>query len=111
MLSGIIFINHNGLRWCEAPAEYGPHETPHNRWARWSRLGVFAQDINPLRPPRRPVPVSLHPRRNGHVLAMSPDEEIEHRKEQVMKIQLLGCNGGDRSRRYGLVLSRFVQDL
>lgn len=22
-LSGIIFINRNGLRWCNAPAEYG----------------------------------------------------------------------------------------
>ena len=24
VLSGIIFINRNGLRWCDAPAEYGP---------------------------------------------------------------------------------------
>ena len=25
VLSGIIFINRNGLRWRDAPAEYGPH--------------------------------------------------------------------------------------
>ena len=26
VLSGIIFINRNGLRWRDAPAEYGPHK-------------------------------------------------------------------------------------
>ena len=43
MLSGIIFINRNGLRWCDAPKEYGPHKALHNRWKRWSDLGVFAR--------------------------------------------------------------------
>ncbi len=28
VLSGIIFINRNGLRWCDAPREYGPPKTP-----------------------------------------------------------------------------------
>lgn len=27
VLSGIIFINRNGLRWCDAPKEYGPANT------------------------------------------------------------------------------------
>ena len=27
VLSGIIFINRNGLRWCDAPAEYGPSKS------------------------------------------------------------------------------------
>jgi len=27
VLSGIIFINRNGLRWCDAPAECGPPKT------------------------------------------------------------------------------------
>lgn len=31
----------NGLRWRDAPAEYGPHKTLYNRFIRWSRLGVF----------------------------------------------------------------------
>ena len=35
MLSGIIFINRNGLRWCDAPAEHGPPKTRCNRWKRW----------------------------------------------------------------------------
>ena len=43
VLSGIIFINRNGLRWCDAPAEYGPHKTLYNRWKRWSDMGVFAR--------------------------------------------------------------------
>ena len=31
----------NGLRWRDAPAEYGPPKTIYNRFIRWSRLGVF----------------------------------------------------------------------
>ena len=27
VLSGIIFINRNGLRWRDAPAAYDPHKT------------------------------------------------------------------------------------
>ncbi len=27
VLRGIIFINRSGLRWRDAPAEYGPHKT------------------------------------------------------------------------------------
>ena len=42
VLSGIIFINRNGLRWRDAPREYGPHKTLYNRWKRWSDMGVFA---------------------------------------------------------------------
>jgi transposase len=33
VLSGIIFVNRNGLRWCDAPREYGPHKTLYNRWS------------------------------------------------------------------------------
>ncbi|WP_410217882.1 IS5 family transposase [Paracoccus sp. (in: a-proteobacteria)] len=43
VLSGIIFINRNGLRWCDAPREYGSAETLYNRWKRWSDNGVFAR--------------------------------------------------------------------
>ena len=43
VLSGIIFINRNGLRWRDAPREYGPHKTLYNRWKRWSDMGVFAR--------------------------------------------------------------------
>ncbi len=42
MLSGIIYINRNGLRWRDAPA-YGPHRTLYNRWKRRSEKGIFAR--------------------------------------------------------------------
>ncbi|SPF80036.1 hypothetical protein PRI8871_01838 [Pseudoprimorskyibacter insulae] len=48
VLSGIIFINRNGLRWCDAPREYGPPKTLYNRWKRWSRIGVFARIMDGL---------------------------------------------------------------
>ena len=43
VLSGIIFINRNGLRWRDAPTEYGPPKTLYNRWKRWSEKGIFAR--------------------------------------------------------------------
>ena len=43
VLSGIIFINRNALRWRDAPAEYGPYKTLYNRWKRWSDKGIFAR--------------------------------------------------------------------
>ena len=48
VLSGIIFINRNGLRWCDAPPEYGPPKTLYNRWKRWSDMGVFARIMTGL---------------------------------------------------------------
>jgi transposase len=41
VVSGIIHVIRNGLRWRGAPAEYGPHKTLYNRFIRWSRIGVF----------------------------------------------------------------------
>ena len=41
VLSGILFVIRNGLRWRDAPAAYGPPKTIYNRFVRWSRLGVF----------------------------------------------------------------------
>ena len=41
VLSGIIFVIRNVLRWRDAPSDYGPHKTVYNRFIRWIRLGVF----------------------------------------------------------------------
>ena len=41
VLSGIVFVIRNGLRWRDAPADYGPPKTIYNRFIRWSRMGVF----------------------------------------------------------------------
>ncbi len=47
LLSGIIFVNRNGLRWRDGEnpnaigpsehsnADHGPHKPLHNRWKRW----------------------------------------------------------------------------
>src|SRR6056297_3997261 len=55
VLAGIVFINRNGLRWCDGEdanatgsrehpnKEYGPHKTLYNRWKRWSEKGIFAR--------------------------------------------------------------------
>ena len=43
VLSGIIHVIRNGLRWRDAPSDYGSHKTLYNRWARWSHMGVFAR--------------------------------------------------------------------
>jgi transposase len=58
-LSGIIFINRNGLRWRDAPKEYGPAKTPYNRWKRWGDKGVFARMMEGLNAtgPREPATV------------------------------------------------------
>jgi len=67
VLRGIIFINLNGLRWCDAPAEYGPSKTLYNRWKRWSDMSVFARIMmgwqsRPLttRPSQSTAPISKH---------------------------------------------------
>ena len=41
VVSGIIHVIRNGLRWRDAPAGYGPHKTLYNRFVRWSRMGIF----------------------------------------------------------------------
>ncbi|HCW49151.1 IS5 family transposase [Brevundimonas naejangsanensis] len=48
VLSGIIFVNRNGLRWRDAPSAYGPHKTLYNRWKRWSEAGVFVRMMEGL---------------------------------------------------------------
>ena len=41
MVSGIVHVIRNGLRWRVAPEVYGPHKTLYDRFVRWSRMGVF----------------------------------------------------------------------
>ena len=48
VLSGIVFVNRNGLRWRDAPGAYGPDKTLYNRWKRWGERGVFARMMEGL---------------------------------------------------------------
>ena len=41
VVSGIIHVIRNGLRWRDAPEVYGSPKTLYNRFIRWSRMGVF----------------------------------------------------------------------
>ena len=41
VVSGIIHVIRNGLRWRDAPVVYGPYKTLYNRFVRWSRMGIF----------------------------------------------------------------------
>ena len=47
VLSGIVFVKRNGLRWCGAPKDYEPHKTLYNRWKRGER-GVFLRMMEGL---------------------------------------------------------------
>lgn len=40
VLSGIVFVNRNGLRWRDALEAYGSAKTPYNRVTRCSRMGA-----------------------------------------------------------------------
>ncbi len=48
MLSGIVFVNKNGLRWQDAPAAYGPHKPLYNRWKHWGEADVFTRMMEGL---------------------------------------------------------------
>ena len=48
VLSGIVFVNRNGLRWRDAPAAYRPAKTLCNRFTRWGRMGVWARMLTEL---------------------------------------------------------------
>lgn len=48
VISGIVHVIRNGLRWRDAPEVYGPHKTPYNHFMRWSRIGVFCRIFESL---------------------------------------------------------------
>jgi transposase len=48
VLNGIVFVNRNGLRWRDAPSEYGPRKTLYHRWKRWDETGVFTRMMKGL---------------------------------------------------------------
>jgi transposase len=63
VISGIVFVIKNGLRWRDAPKEYGPHKTLYNRFIRWSRgLGYkFSQNSRSS----MPASILVHFARSG----------------------------------------------
>src|SRR3546814_17834206 len=59
VLSGIIFVNRNGLRWRDAPREYGPAKTLYNRWKRWSDNGIFIRMMDGMATPQAPESTTI----------------------------------------------------
>lgn len=64
VISGIVYVIHNGLQWRDAPHRYGPHKTLYNRFVRWSSAGVFERIFAALAaesgPPERLMVDSTH---------------------------------------------------
>jgi putative transposase len=53
IISGIMFVTRNGLRWRDVPSEHRPHKTVYNRFIRWSRMACstrYSQALQPRRP-------------------------------------------------------------
>jgi putative transposase len=77
VMSGIIFVIRNGLRWRDAPTDYGPHKTIYNRFIRWSRLGVFNRIFAALaRKPRMLVITALANKMARTVWALLAHNEV-----------------------------------
>lgn len=80
VVSGIVHVIRNVLRWRDAPAVYGPHKTLYNRFVRWSRMGIFDRIFANLAaesgPPDRVMIDSTHlktHRTAASLLKRSPD--------------------------------------
>ena len=84
VLSGILHILRNGLRWQDAPPVYGPHKTLYNRFVRWSRLGVFARIFRDL----------ARPGADGDTLMMDSTHLKAHRTAASLR---KGGRGRERS--------------
>jgi len=48
VISGILHVLRCGCRWKDCPAEYGPHTTVYNRFARWAERGVWEHLLREL---------------------------------------------------------------
>jgi transposase len=69
VLSGIIHVLRNGMRWSDAPEVYGPHKTLYNRFMRWSKMGVFDCILRAL----------VHHRRDDEIIMIDATHLKAHR--------------------------------
>ena len=59
VVSGIVHVIRNGLRWRDAPAVYGPHKTLYNRFVRWVPQWVCSTESLPTLRPRAARPTRV----------------------------------------------------
>ncbi len=88
--SGIVYVIRNGLRWCDAPTDYGPHKTLYNRFVRWSKTGVFERIFEKLASPDA---------QSTNVLMIDATHLKAHRTASSLKKRgdeprLIGCTRG-----------------
>ena len=50
VISGIIFVIRNGLRWRDAPKDYGPHKTIYNASSAGAGSACSTRSSQPWRP-------------------------------------------------------------
>ena len=79
VLSRIIFINRNGLamgcqgnglRWCDAPADYGFAKPLYNRWKRWRDLGHYAHLVSTFLVETLRLPVGIASAQNQRPMSI-----------------------------------------
>ena len=85
VLSSIIYVKRNGLRWQDAPAVYGLYKILYNRFARWSRMGIFASIFQEL----------AQPGAQGDTLMMDSTFLKAHRTAASLRKR--GSSSGDRT--------------
>ncbi len=76
VLSGIIHVIRNGLRWRDAPPEYGPSKTLYNRFRRWSENGIFERIFSEL---------AIPDEKDGDVLMIDATHLKTHRTASSLK--------------------------
>ena len=77
VLSGIIYIEKNMLQWKDAPSAYGSPRTLSNRFARWSRMGVFERIFIEL----------AQPGPDGEIIMIDNEARARHRSERRMHLK------------------------
>lgn len=83
VLSETIFINHNGLRWCDAPADYGPHKTLHTPAAGSMRRCAAQDDFRPGEQGRgRVLRRRSHRGLRGRVCGHGPSSPLREKQDK-----------------------------
>ncbi len=48
VLNGIFWVLRSGAPWADLPRKYGPHTTCYNRFARWTKAGIWDQIMDAI---------------------------------------------------------------
>jgi transposase len=48
ILAGMLWVARTGSAWRDLPAQFGPWETVHSRYARWRKAGIWQRILDTL---------------------------------------------------------------